>query len=46
MLYEVITNSPMAGTFAMATSLVVTPLVSLITKPMPDEYLKTVGVTE
>ncbi|MBN2879501.1 MAG: sodium:solute symporter [Clostridia bacterium] len=39
-------NSPMAGTFAMATSLVVTPLVSFITKPMPKEYLKTVGVTE
>ncbi len=35
-------SSPMAGTFAMAASLVVTPLVSLLTKPMPKAMVEKV----
>ncbi|MEX1306938.1 MAG: sodium/solute symporter [Eubacteriales bacterium] len=35
-------TSPMAGTFAMAASLVFTPLVSFMTKPMPEEMVKQV----
>ena len=35
-------NSPMAGTFAMAASLIVTPVVSLLTKPMPKDMIEKV----
>ena len=41
LLFPAIT-SPMAGTFAMAASLIVTPLVSLMTKPMPKEMVEQV----
>ncbi len=35
-------TSPMAGTFAMAASLIVTPVASLLTKPMPGDMIEKV----
>ena len=39
-------NSPLFGVIAMAAGLVVTPLVSLITKKLPEEHVKAVFAPE